>query len=129
MADILKMKMSEDDTGEINIKQVNTPKEDMDIANKKYVDDFVISVFGELVSIKQVIVTELPEVGEVGTIYFILNGSSENGNMYDEYIYVNETASFEKLGSITLDLTDYILKTDATAEIVNATVNTLQRSY
>ena len=53
------------------------------------------------------IVTELPTVGQKGIIYLILNSAStEENNIYDEYLYVND--KYEKLGSFTtqIDLSD-----------------------
>lgn len=43
------------------------------------------------------------------TVYLLLDGD-ESGNLYTEYIYVNNT--WEKLGTQTVDLTGYALKSD-----------------
>ena len=49
------------------------------------------------------IVTELPAVGQKGIIYLILNSAStEENNIYDEYLYVND--KYEKLGSFTTQI-------------------------
>nr|DAR29024.1 MAG TPA: hypothetical protein [Crassvirales sp.] len=49
------------------------------------------------------IVTELPAVGQKGVIYLILNSAStEENNIYDEYLYVND--KYEKLGSFTTQI-------------------------
>lgn len=49
------------------------------------------------------IVTELPAVGQKGIIYLILNSAStEENNIYDEYIYIND--KYEKLGSFTTQI-------------------------
>lgn len=49
------------------------------------------------------IVTELPVVGQKGIIYLILNSAStEENNVYDEYLYVNN--KYEKLGSFTTQI-------------------------
>ena len=49
------------------------------------------------------IVTELPAVGQKGVIYLILNSAStEENNIYDEYLYVNN--KYEKLGSFTTQI-------------------------
>lgn len=53
------------------------------------------------------IVTELPAIGQKGIIYLILNSAStEENNIYDEYLYINN--KYEKLGSFTtqIDLND-----------------------
>ena len=127
MAGILKMKMSADDDGSIDVSQVADPVEDLDIANKQYVDKLITSLLSDLVTIQYVIVQELPQTGSPGTIYFILNDSSESENVYDEYIYVN--SSFEKLGSTTLDLSDYMLKTEATQKINTSVLDILAGEY
>ena len=49
------------------------------------------------------IVTELPAVGQKGIIYLILNSAStEENNIYDEYLYINN--KYEKLGSFTTQI-------------------------
>lgn len=49
------------------------------------------------------IVTELPAIGQKGIIYLILNSAStEENNIYDEYIYLND--KYEKLGSFTTQI-------------------------
>ncbi len=49
------------------------------------------------------VVTELPAVGQKGIIYLILNSAStEENNIYDEYLYVND--KYEKLGSFTTQI-------------------------
>lgn len=49
------------------------------------------------------VVTELPTVGQKGIIYLILNSAStEENNIYDEYIYIND--KYEKLGSFTTQI-------------------------
>lgn len=129
MAEILKMKMSEDDTGEISISQVAEPKENNDIANKKYVDTSLNNLYSELINIKNKIVDELPDVGENGIIYFLKKSSGEENNQYDEYIYLSDISSYEKIGSTILDLTDYLLKTEATNLINSEIVNVLAGEY
>lgn len=49
------------------------------------------------------IVTELPAIGQKGVIYLILNSAStEENNIYDEYLYINN--KYEKLGSFTTQI-------------------------
>lgn len=66
------------------------------------------------------IVEQLPENPVRGTIYFIKNlVSTEDNNIYDEYIYIESTNTWEKLGSFVTktDLSNYI-----TTEILNSTL-------
>ena len=56
---------------------------------------------------------ELPETGEKGIIYLIPNGSSEQENIYDEYIWIpplqeGESGRFEFIGTTQTDLTNYV---------------------
>lgn len=58
---------------------------------------------------KAVIVENLPDRGEVGTLYLVANGGSDD-NLYDEYIYINKGSEanpnfvFEKLGSRQIEV-------------------------
>lgn len=51
------------------------------------------------------IVQALPATGDPGTIYLILSSSGATGDIYDEWIYINN--AWEKIGSTAVDLTDY----------------------
>lgn len=51
------------------------------------------------------VVNALPATGEDGVIYLVPN-SGETPNIYDEYIWVNE--SFEKIGTTEIDLSGYV---------------------
>lgn len=71
------------------------------------------------------VVSELPETGENGVMYLKLNTSSSvEGNVYDEYIWVNN--KFEKIGSTetTVDLSGYVTQTEMNTQLANkANVN------
>ena len=61
---------------------------------------------------------ELPATGEKGIIYLIPNGSSEQENIYDEYIWIpplqeGESGRFEFIGTTQTDLTNYVDLTSA----------------
>lgn len=51
------------------------------------------------------IVQTLPQTGDPGTIYLILASQGSTGDIYDEWIYINN--AWEKIGSTAVDLTDY----------------------
>ena len=51
------------------------------------------------------IVQVLPATGDAGTIYLVLSSSGSTGDIYDEWIYINN--SWEKIGTTAVDLTDY----------------------
>ena len=66
--------------------------------SKNYTDKEITKAATSL-SFKQKIVESLPSSGEIHTIYFIKNNSSWKDNYYDEYLWIPDTNSFEKIGS------------------------------
>lgn len=56
------------------------------------------------------VVQALPSTGEEGVIYFVPKQDTETNDLYDEYTYVNN--NWELLGSTTVDLTNYALKSE-----------------
>ena len=59
------------------------------------------------------IVQTLPATGDSGTIYLVPAGQSPTGDIYAEWIYINN--AWEKIGTTAVDLTDYT-QWDATNE-------------
>ena len=76
------------------------------VANTEFVAKAIANTVAGITDFETVIVESLPTTGVKGTIYFVLNGSSETDNIYDEYIWVN--GKFEKIGSTKIDLTGYL---------------------
>lgn len=72
---------------------------------------------GDAGSIKIEIVNELPQIGDEETIYLVPYQEAETGNIYKEYIYINNT--WEELGNIPVevDLSDYYTKSEVNALI------------
>ena len=66
--------------------------------SKNYTDKEITKAATSL-KFKQQIVESLPSSGEIHTIYFIKNNSSWKDNYYDEYLWISDTNSFEKIGS------------------------------
>ena len=58
-----------------------------------------------------IIVQELPAEGQKGIIY-LLAKDSEAPDIYDEYIWVASTQTFEFIGTTQVDLSDYATKED-----------------
>lgn len=56
-------------------------------------------------------VTELPETGVENTVYFVSNASGTAGNLFDEYVWTTN-ATWEQLGSVSVDLSDYYTKAE-----------------
>lgn len=65
---------------------------------------------GDITGIDFQIVQSLPSTGSHGVIYLV--PVSGGNNIYDEYIYVNNT--FEKIGSTDIDLSGYVQFSDLT---------------
>ena len=78
------------------------------------------SQINSLIGFTATIVNSLPSTGEVGVMYLKLNTSaSVEGNIYDEYIWVNN--KFEKIGSTetTVDLSEYVTQTEMNTQLAN----------
>lgn len=76
--------------------------------------DMINNAFAGVSGIEYQVVTVLPAIGKAGVIYLISNGGS-NPNIYDEYIYVNN--SFEKIGTTETDLSGYATKEELSVVI------------
>lgn len=78
------------------------------------------SQINSLIGFTATIVNSLPSTGEVGVMYLKLNTSaSVEGNIYDEYIWVNN--KFEKIGSTetTVDLSGHVTQTEMNTQLAN----------
>lgn len=69
------------------------------------VSSAINSAIAGITGISFEIVQVLPATGDPGTIYLILASSGATGDIYDEWIYINN--AWEKIGSTAVDLTDY----------------------
>ena len=58
------------------------------------------------------VVDSLPPVGENNIIYLILNESQGYQNIYDEYIWIPESESYEQIGTTQTDLSNYYTKSE-----------------
>lgn len=58
------------------------------------------------------IVDALPATGQKMVLYLLPKTSVSGDNIYDEYIWLESTSSFELVGSTTVDLSDYYTKTE-----------------
>lgn len=57
------------------------------------------------------LVQSLPSVGEKMVLYLVSKGGA-SPDVYDEYIWIEQTNSYEFLGTTAVDLTDYVKNTD-----------------
>ena len=61
-------------------------------------------------------------IGEKGKIYLIPNEGTENQNVYDEYVWTNNT--WEKIGTTKVDLSEYAKTTDLAGYAKSVKINT-----
>lgn len=86
------------------------------------VNTLIADAIGDIQGISISIVTSLPTTGETGVLYFVKNEEGKNPNSYDEYIWLGD--SYEKIGAIDLDLTEYLKSSEVTA-ITNSEIDTI----
>lgn len=84
--------------------------------SETYTQEEVNTLIGNLHSISILFVDTLPTTGETNIIYLVPRAKPEEGNVKDEYIYVNN--SWEKIGSTDIDLSGYV-----TIEYLTNTLN------
>lgn len=69
---------------------------------------------GSASSIKYEVVTELPSEGKVGVIYLIESEEPTEGDKFNEYIWLKDEGTYEKLGSMPkIDLDEYYTKEES----------------
>ena len=81
------------------------------------------------------VVQQLPAVGDENIIYLVPSSKAEDGNSYEEYIYINN--KFELIGTTKIDLTGYATETWVNNQIkdfltetqVNALITTALNNY
>ena len=71
----------------------------------------VLQAIASIPQFKMVIVDALPETGEKMTLYFVPK-DGEAPDIYNEYVWIDETQVYEFLGTTAVDLTDYVKNTD-----------------
>ena len=77
----------------------------------------LLQTIGNITSFEIDVVESLPETGTKGHIYFVPKTTTDEKNIYDEYIWVvkENTSAFEKIGDTKID-TD-ALKADTLAQV------------
>ena len=79
----------------------------------KNVTDAINEAIGGLIGISFEVVETLPTQGKTGTIYLIAHSHGTRDN-YDEYIWLEKSKSYEKIGNTDVDLSNYVTKNDIT---------------
>ena len=81
----------------------------------------IAAAVGSITGIRFQKVIELPTTGENGVIYLVAHEHG-TGDSYDEFIWLSDTSTFEKIGTTDIDLSGYMLKTDMVA-ITNSEID------
>lgn len=102
------------DSGFQNATQVNSTITGKGYQTKAEVQSLINSAVGSITSIRYEKVTSLPATGSNGVIYLVAH-SHGTQDIYDEYIWISESKTFEKIGNTDIDLSGYVKKTDLTA--------------
>lgn len=82
------------------------------------VQSLINSAVGNITSIRYEKVTSLPATGSNGVIYLVAH-SHGTQDIYDEYIWLSESKTFEKIGNTDIDLSAYVKKSELTAITAN----------
>lgn len=82
------------------------------------VQSLINSAVGNITSIRYEKVTSLPATGSNGVIYLVAH-SHGTQDIYDEYIWLSETNTYEKIGNTDIDLSAYVKKSELTAITTN----------
>lgn len=110
----------------INIT-VPTTTEDLqntsDYQTGDQVKQAINNAVGSITGIDFQIVSSLPASGVKGTIYLVSNNGSGT-NIYDEYIWIQSSQKFEKIGTTDVDLSGYLKTTDVTA-VTNSEIDAM----
>lgn len=79
----------------------------------------IVEAFSKFTSIKFEKVAELPDSGENGVFYLVPAAKTSSSNLYDEYIYIED--SWEFLGTTEIDLSAYAKKTELPIKVSDLT--------
>ena len=92
------------------------------LINDRYTKEEVDDMISVIPKFAIAVVNELPtEYISTTTVYLLPNNSGETSNLYDEYIY---TTQWEKLGTQTVDLSDYPTTSEMN-DAINMAINSI----
>lgn len=82
-----------------------------DVPTKTEMNSAIAAAVGGISGISFSIVSSLPETGKTGVIYLVAHAHGA-GDSYDEYIWLEESKTFEKIGNTDVDLSGYVKKSE-----------------
>lgn len=94
-----------------NVESIITAK---GYQTQSQVQSLINSAVGNITSIRYEKVTSLPATGATGVIYLVAHKHGTQ-DLYDEYIWMADSKTFEKIGTTDIDLSGYVKKNDLTA--------------
>lgn len=106
------------DSGFQNATQVNATITEKGYQTQSQVQSLINSAVGNITSIKYQKVTSLPATGSNGVIYLVAHSHGAQ-DIYDEYIWLSETKTYEKIGNTDIDLSAYVKSSELTAITTN----------
>ena len=101
------------DSGFQNATQVNSTIAGKGYQTQSQVQSLINSAVGNITSIKYEKVNSLPTTGSNGVIYLVAH-SHGTQDIYDEYIWLAESKTFEKIGNTDIDLSGYVKSSELT---------------
>ena len=106
------------DSGFQTSTQVNSIVTGKGYQTQSQVQSLINSAVGNIASIRYEKVTSLPATGSNGVIYLVAH-SHGTQDIYDEYIWLAETKTYEKIGNTDIDLSAYVKSSELTAITTN----------
>lgn len=111
------------ETANNKVTSISSSSTDTQYPSAKSVYTSIQDAIGSITGISFEVVQTLPSTGTAGVIYLVPN-SGTGMNIYDEYVWIASTTSFEKIGSTDVDLSNYVQKTEMVT-ITNAEIDTI----
>ena len=106
------------DSGFQNATQVNSMIAGKGYQTQSQVQSLINSAVGNIASIRYEKVSSLPVTGSNSVIYLVAH-SHGTQDIYDEYIWIADTKTFEKIGNTDIDLSGYVKSSGLTAISTN----------
>lgn len=88
------------------------------------VNSLIATAVGDLEGVDFEIVDTLPATGDKAKIYLVPLETSGTDNIYDEYIWITSSSTYEKIGTTDVDLSDYYNTTNL-VPITSTEINTI----
>lgn len=82
-----------------------------EVPTKTEMNSAIAAAVGGISGISFSIVSSLPGTGRTGVIYLVAHAHGA-GDSYDEYIWLEESKTFEKIGNTDVDMSGYVKKSE-----------------